>query len=81
MKTGACLSAFNWIQNSTMKKFLLGSILAAFACVSAVQAGEDCNKAKAAACTDKAKSACCAGKAVAKKADTSVRGATLLVRK
>ena len=71
----------------TMKKFLLCSTLAAFACVAAVQAGEDCDKSKA-ACTDKAKSACAAKsacctttKTVVKKADVSVKGATLLVRK
>ena len=71
-----------------MKKFLLGSILAAFACATAVQAGDASTKAKAAACPDTvksacaAKTACCSEKAVvAKKADTSVRGATLLVRK
>lgn len=55
-----------------MKKLLLCSIVAAFACVSAVQAGEECAKAK---------STCCPSKAVVKKADASVRGATLLVRK
>lgn len=55
-----------------MKKILILSVLAAFACVSAVQAGESCcSKTKAAACS----------KATAKKADTSVKGATLLVRK
>jgi len=65
-----------------MKRFILASIVAAFASVSAVQAGEDCDKAKA-ACADKAKvvSACCTkeakAKVVAKKAPE--KGATLLV--
>jgi hypothetical protein len=79
---------FQAATNRPMKKLLLGSLLAAFASVSAVQAGEDTTKAKAAAPTVKAassceaKSGCCADKAVvAKKADVSVRGATLLVRK
>jgi hypothetical protein len=70
-----------------MKKLLLGSILAIFACVSTLQAGEDSTKAKAvstvkAASTCEAKGGCCADKTVmVKKADTSVRGATLLVRR
>jgi len=79
-----------------MKKLLVLSIVAAFACISAVQAGEtpcdkakatECSKAKATECSkaqatecSKAKAAACS-KATAKKADTSVKGATLLVRK
>jgi len=63
-----------------MKKLLLCSIVAAFASVTAVQAGESSDKAKS-SCSESAKSSCCASKAVAKKADTSVRGATLLVRR
>jgi hypothetical protein len=72
-----------------MKKLLFLSVVAAFACVSAVQAGEDCAaKAKAAACADKSKAsdcsagkdACCASaKKVTKKVDTSVKGASLLL--
>lgn len=43
-----------------MKKLLVLSVVAAFACVSAVQAGEDCAaKAKAAACADKSKASDC----------------------
>ena len=70
----ACFSSAARLQVLHMKKILVLSILAAFAFVSAVQAGEACcdkTKAKAAACS----------KATAKKADTSVKGATLLVRK
>ena len=63
-----------------MKKFILCSALAAFTCVIAVQAGETCDKNKA-ACAAKTTSACGADKVAAKKADVSVRGATLLVRK
>jgi len=63
-----------------MKKLLLCSIVAAFASVTAVQAGESTDKSKA-TCADSAKTSCCASKAVAKKADTSIRGATLLVRR
>ena len=63
-----------------MKKLLLCSIVAAFASVTAAQAGEGTDKAKS-SCSESAKSSCCASKAVAKKADTSVRGATLLVRR
>jgi hypothetical protein len=65
-----------------MKTFLTALILAAFACVNAAQAGENCDKAKAGCCADKAKAACCEkGEKQARKADVSVRGATLLVRK
>ena len=69
-----------------MKKLLLASTLTVFAYLSAVQAGENCDKNKA-SCTGKdaatcaAKSACCAEKTMVKKADTSVKGATLLVRR
>jgi hypothetical protein len=74
-----------------MKKLLVCLTVAAFACVSAVQAGEakSCDKA---ACADQAKakasecaSACataCSGAKVAKKnVRHSVKGATLLVMK
>ena len=69
-----------------MKKLLLYSTLTAFACLGAVQAGENCDKNKT-ACAGKdsaacaGKSACCAEKVMVKKADTSVKGATLLVRR
>jgi hypothetical protein len=76
---------------TTMKKFLVCLTVSAFACISAVQAGEanSCDKSKA-ACADQAKakaaecaSACataCSGAKVAKKkVDQSVKGATLLV--
>lgn len=63
-----------------MKTIILCSALALFACVTAVKAGETCDKNKT-ACAAKSASSCCADKAVAKKADLSVRGATLLVRK
>ena len=66
-----------------MKKMLILSILAAFACVTAVQAGENCcDKSKASTCSDR-KAACCSStKQVTKKVDTSVKGASqLLVRK
>ena len=62
----------------TMKKLLLSTIIAAFACVSAVQAGENCNaktcpdaaKAKGTVCSEQAKGCpesggCCAEKAKA----------------
>ena len=53
-----------------MKKLLICSVLAAFASVTAVQAGEACcSKTKAAACS----------KATAKKASTQVKGAELLI--
>jgi hypothetical protein len=60
-----------------MKKLLLCSVVAAFACVS-LQAGETaaCDKSKASSCA----SACSAAKKVTK-ASTSVKGATLLVAK
>jgi len=73
-----------------MKKLLVCLTVAAFACVSAVQAGEGkaCDQSKA-ACAEvaKAKSSCasacataCSGAKVAKKkVDLSVKGATLLV--
>lgn len=66
-----------------MKKLLVLSLLAAFACVTAVQAGESCcDKSKASACSD-SKAACCSStKKVTKKVDSSVKGASqLLVRK
>lgn len=58
-----------------MKKLLLCSVLAAFACASAVQAGEACCAAKA-----KAKATDCS-KAMTKKSDGTVKGAQLLVMK
>jgi hypothetical protein len=58
-----------------MKKILLCSVLAAFACASAVQAGEKC------ASTCSASKATTCSKATAKKSDGSVKGAQLLVRK
>ncbi len=65
-----------------MKTLLTALTLAVFACVNAAQAGESCDKAKAGCCAEKAKAACCEKDAKqAKKADVSVRGATLLVRK
>ena len=65
-----------------MKSLLTVLTLAAFACVNAAQAGESCDKAKTGCCADKAKAACCEkGAKQAKKADVSVKGATLLVRK
>jgi hypothetical protein len=54
-----------------MKHLVTLLVVSAFA-ISVAQAGEECCKAKS-ACSAKAK--------VAKKADTSVRGAQLLVRK
>ncbi len=75
----------------TMKKIILSTIIAAFACVSAVQAGENCNtkacplaaKAKGTDCS--ASKVCCADKAKAEltkaKADASVKGATKLLAK
>ena len=66
-----------------MKKFLVLSLMAAFACVTAVQAGEDCAaKSKASDCSA-GKAACCSSaKKVTKKVDSSVKGASqLLVRK
>lgn len=67
----------------TMNKLFFCLIVAAFASLGPVQAGECCDKNKAASAGKdcNAKSACCAGKAVAKKADVSVKGATLLVRR
>ena len=63
-----------------MKKLLVLSLLAAFACVTAVQAGENsADKSKASTCSD-SKTACCASaKQVTKKVDTSVKGASLLM--
>jgi hypothetical protein len=67
----------------TMKKLLLASLVAAFACVSAVQAGEDCNKAcaaKTACCAEK--SACAKAAALAKaRAQAAEKGAWLLVKR
>ncbi len=55
-----------------MKNLLLCSVLAAFACASAVQAGEACcTKTKASTCS----------KSTAKKSDGTVKGAQLLVMK
>jgi len=69
-----------------MKKLLLCSVVAAFACVSAVQAGEDkACPAQAKTCSEKAKatdcSACCTKKAVTKKADSTAKGASQLIAK
>jgi hypothetical protein len=66
-----------------MKKLIVLSILAAFACVTAVQAGENCcDKSKASTCSDSKTSCCSSAKKVTKKVDTSVKGASqLLVRK
>lgn len=78
-----------------MKKLLLSSIVAAFACVS-VQAGDNaktCDAAKT--CADKAKTACaaqakakaatcetaCCAKKLTKKADSTAKGATRLLAK
>ena len=81
-----------------MKTLLAASLVATFAFVASVQAGDNVEKKKAAASPDQAKSdcaakasscadktascaekvACCAEK-VAKKADVSVKGATLLL--
>jgi len=60
-----------------MKRFILASIVAAFACVSAVQAGESSSKDKASC----AASACCTKEAKAKVAlkKAPEKGATLLV--
>ena len=75
----------------TMKKILLSTIVAAFAFVSAVQAGENCNtktcphaaKAKGTDCSEA--KGCCAEKAKAEltkaRADASVKGATKLLAK
>ena len=55
-----------------MKKLLICSVLAAFACASAVQAGEACcSKSKATNCS----------KSMTKKSDGTVKGAQLLVMK
>jgi len=69
-----------------MKKLLLCSVLAAFACVCSVQAGSDkACPAQAKACSEKAKasdcSACCSKKAVTKKADSTAKGAEQLIAK
>jgi hypothetical protein len=63
-----------------MKKLLVLSLLAAFACVTAVQAGEtSADKSKASTCSE-SKTACCASaKKVTKKVDPSVKGASLLM--
>jgi hypothetical protein len=75
-----------------MKRFILASVFAAFACALSVQAGEDCakacDKAKAACCEEAkaatAASACCAkektkARVVFKKAPE--KGAMLLVKR
>lgn len=63
-----------------MKKLLVLSILAAFACVTAVQAGENCaDKSKASDCSASKAACCSSAKKVAKKADSSVKGAALLM--
>jgi len=56
-----------------MKHLVTLLVVTAFA-VSVAQAGDSC-------CKDKEKSCCDAKAKVAKKADTSVRGAQLLVKK
>ena len=71
-----------------MKRLILTSIVAAFACVSAVQAGENTDKSKA-ACDDKAKSGCAASACCAKETKAKARvvsktlpkGAMLLVQR
>jgi len=67
-----------------MKKLLILSVVAAFACVNAVLAGENnANKSQASTCSE-SKTCCASAKKVTKvtkKADTSVKGATLLVRR
>lgn len=70
-----------------MKKLLLSSIVAAFACVS-VQAGDNaktCDAAKTCADAAKAKAAqcesACSGKKLTKKADSTAKGATQLLAK
>jgi len=66
-----------------MKKLLLCSVLAAFASVTALQAGEakPCDQAKA-SCSEQAKSSCCSkALAMKKKTDMEVKGATLLVKR
>jgi hypothetical protein len=61
-----------------MKKILLAALVAAFACVSAVQAGETCQSA----CGAKAKSACETKAALAKaRAQAAEKGATLLAKR
>ena len=64
-----------------MKKLLVLSLLAAFACVTAVQAGENsADKSKASDCSASKASTCCpSAKKVTKKVDTSVKGASLLM--
>ena len=69
-----------------MKRFILASLLAAFACAVSVQAGEDCcektcDKAKAKVASTA--SACCAKEAKAKVAARKApeKGAMLLVRR
>jgi len=85
------------LTDTIMKRLILTSVVAAFACVSAMQAGEDCDKTKAAACADKAKvaaaeqakagcaaSACCAKETKAKArvvSKTLPKGAMLLVQR
>ncbi|HXJ59217.1 MAG TPA: hypothetical protein VNU68_21365 [Verrucomicrobiae bacterium] len=74
-----------------MKTLLLAFVAATFAFAGSLQAGDNADKAKAASsCSDQAKGccakdACCAAKAgaakAARKADVSVKGATLLVRR
>lgn len=73
----------------TMKKIILSTIIAAFAFISAVQAGENCKgcpdaaKAKGTDCSES--KGCCADKAKAEltkaKLDASVKGATKLLAK
>jgi hypothetical protein len=70
-----------------MKRIILTSVLAAFACALSLQAGEDCDKAKA-ACADKAKADCATAACCAKEAKAKVvirkapeKGAMLLVKR
>jgi len=63
-----------------MKKILVLSVMAAFACVTAVQAGESCcAKSKASTCSDSKAACCSSAKKMTKKVDTSVKGASLLM--
>lgn len=66
-----------------MKKLLVLSILAAFACVTAVQAGESStDKNKTSTCSDSKAACCSSAKQVTKKVDSSVKGASqLMVRR
>ena len=66
-----------------MKKLVLCLALTAFALVPALRADDakTCDQAKSACCGDKAKAASCCSKSIAKKADATSKGATLLVQR